>query len=396
MHRAAQRKRMEAVMTKPSTNRRSQGEGTDIALGRDGRWHVFLSMGVKSGGQRDRRHLSGRSRAEVARKLRVLQGQRDAGVVLDAGRSPTVSAWLSHWLDNIAAHKVRPKTLQGYRGMVRHRIAPAVGHHRLDRLQVEHVEAFYAALISEGVLPTALQCHRILSRALKVAMQRGKVSRNVCGLVDAPSLARTEIRPLTAAEARALLDAATGTWNAARWSVALSLGLRQGEALGLTWEVVDLDSGALTVRQALQRIAGQGLVMVEPKSSASRRTIALPAQLIEGLRSHRTAQLEERLKAGGEWRDHGLVFAQPNGKPIDPRADNRAWKALLNAAGVRDARLHDARHTAATLLLLQGVDNRVVMEILGHSQLSMTTRYQHVLPELARDAADRMGEALWG
>jgi len=139
-----------------------------------------------------------------------------------------VAAWLDHWLDNIAAHKVRPRTLQGYRGMVRHRIAPALGHHRLDRLQPEHVEEFYAAMRSEGVLPTALQCHRILSRALKVAMQRGKVSRNVCGLVDAPSLARTEIQPLTATEARALLDAATGTRNAARWSVALSLGLRQG------------------------------------------------------------------------------------------------------------------------------------------------------------------------
>jgi len=180
-------------------------------------------------------------------------------------------------------------------------------------------------------------------------------------------------------------------------AVALSLGLRQGEALGLPWDAVDLDTGLLTVRRALQRLGGQGLVMVEPKSSAGRRSVALPAPLIEGLRSHRAAQLEERLKAGSEWQDHGLVFAQPNGKPIDPRADNRAWKALLEAAGVRDARLHDARHTAATLLLLlQGVDNRVVMEILGHSQLSMTVRYQHVLPDLARDAADRMGKALWG
>jgi len=383
-------------MTEPSSRRRSQGEGTDVALGDDGRWHAYLSMGVKSGGQRDRRHVSGRTRAQVARKLRALQGQRDAGVVPNAGRSPTVAAWLDHWLDNIAAHKVRPRTLQGYRGMVRHRIAPALGHHRLDRLQPEHVEEFYAAMRSEGVLPTALQCHRILSRALKVAMQRGKVSRNVCGLVDAPSLARTEIQPLTATEARALLDAATGTRNAARWSVALSLGLRQGEALGLTWDAVDLVAGLLTIRQALQRLTGSGLVMVEPKSSAGRRSVALPAPLIEGLKSHRAAQLEERLQAGSEWQDHGLVFAQPNGKPIDPRADNRAWKALLLAAGVRDARLHDARHTAATLLLLQGVDNRVVMEILGHSQLSMTARYQHILPELARDAADRMGKALWG
>ena len=178
--------------------------------------------------------------------------------------------------------------------------------------------------------------------------------------------------------------------------MALSLGLRQGEALGLAWDAVDLDAGVLTVRQALQRLTGHGLVMVEPKSVAGRRSIALPAPLVEGLRAHRTAQREERLRAGSEWQDNGLVFTQPNGKPVDPRTDNRAWKALLRDAGVRDARLHDARHTAATLLLLQGVDDRVVMEILGHSQLSMTARYQHVMPELARDAAERMGKALWG
>jgi len=128
--------------------------------------------------------------------------------------------------------------------------------------------------------------------------------------------------------------------------------------------------------------------MVEPKSVAGRRSIALPGPLIEGLRAHRTAQLEEPLRAGSEWQDNGLVFTQPNGKPVDPRADNRAWKALLRDAGVRDARLYDARHTAATLLLLQGVDDRVVMEIFGHSQLSMTARYQHVMPE-AREGRSR-------
>jgi integrase len=137
--------------------------------------------------------------------------------------------------------------------------------------------------------------------------------------------------------------------------------------------------------------------MVEPKSTAGRRVVALPAPLIEALRAHRAAQLEERLRAGSEWQnDQGLVFTQSNGRPIDPRADNRAWKSLLREAGVRDARLHDARHTAATLLLLQGVSTRVVMEILGHSQISMTARYQHVLPEATRDAADRMGQVLWG
>src|SRR4051794_6404843 len=132
------------------TSRRSTGEGTDIVRGRDGRWHAWLSMGAKSGGRRDRRHVSGLTRRDVAAKLRSLQAKRDEGLVTDTGRSPAVAAWMEHWLENIAAHKVRPKTLQGYRGMVRHRITPALGHHRLDRLQPEHVEEFYAALRDEG------------------------------------------------------------------------------------------------------------------------------------------------------------------------------------------------------------------------------------------------------
>jgi integrase len=179
--------------------------------------------------------------------------------------------------------------------------------------------------------------------------------------------------------------------------VALSLGLRQGQALGLTWDAVDLELGTLTVRQALQRQPGKGLVFVQPKSRAGRRTITLPGPLSDALRAHRTAQLAERMAAGSLWHDDDLVFCQADGRPIDPRSDHRAWRVLLTAANVRPPRLHDARHTAATLLLQQGVPARVAMEILGHSQISLTLgTYTHVVPELAEDAARRMGEALWG
>ena len=125
--------------------------------------------------------------------------------------------------------------------------------------------------------------------------------------------------------------------------------------------------------------------------------MALPWQLVEGPRSHRATQLQERLAAGALWQDHGLVFAQVSGRPLERKSDWRAWKALLTAAGVRDVRLHDGRHTAATLLLSAGVHPRVVMDLLGHSQMRTTTdTYSHVLPALAQEAADRMGTALWG
>lgn len=362
-----------------------------------GRWHGYVSMGLKDNGRRDRRHVSGPRRVDVVTKVRDLERRRDEGAGSAAGRQATVAAWLEHWLDTIAAAKVRPSTLQRYRQLVAHQLAPKVGHHRLDRLQPEHVERAYAELLAGGLSPASvLQAHRVLSRALKVAMQRGRVARNVCTLVDSPSVARTEVQPLTPDEARAVLRAAEGLRNGARWSIALALGLRQGEALGLPWEAVDLDAGTLRVRQALQRQAGAGLVIVEPKSAAGRRTIVLPRPLVDALRQHRAAQLEERMAAANVWEDHGLVFAQPNGLPIDPRADHRAWRRLLADAGVRPARLHDARHTAATVMLTLGIPPRVAMQVLGHSQISLTLgTYSHVVPELAEDAAERMGEALW-
>ena len=414
--------------------RRSNGEGSEIKLGADGRWHAYLSFGVKSGGRRDRRHVSAPTRAQCAAKLRELQEKRDAGVVPSGSRTVTVAQWLDHWLDNIASAKVRPMTLDGYRQYVRNRITPAVGHYRLNQLQPEHVERFYreaaspghradpktGRVVDMGPLSTAsvIQCHRILSRALKVAVQRGLIARNVCTLVEPPPLRREEVDALSADEARAILVAASSVRNAARWSVALALGLRQGEALGLQWADIDPQAGTLRVRRALQRQlvqhgcegtcgksratacpqrTGGGLVFVPPKSRAGNRTIVLPAQLAEALRTHRRVQAAERLAAGSEWLDLDLVFAQPNGRPIDPHSDWSQWKALLRAAGVRDARLHDARHTAATLALLQGVSARVVMQILGHSQIGLTLgTYSHVVPELAADAAERMNAALWG
>jgi len=318
-----------------------------------------------------------------------------------------------------------------YRLAIRAHLVPKLGHHRLDRLQPEHLEVAYLELVGFGLAAsTVLYAHRVLSQALSVAVRRGTLARNVASLVDPPRGRTAEVEALSLAEARAVLMAAEGQRNGARWSVGLALGLRQGEALGLSWErSVDLDAGDLVVGQALQRVAYRhgcrqtcgsraascpareldlpvgfavirrlhgGLVLVEPKSEAGKRTVALPAPLVDALRAHRQVQLEERLKAGSMWEGHNLVFCQPNGRPIDPRRDWGAWKALGAAAGVRASRVHDARHTAATLLLVQGVGPRVVMEIMGWSDQRMLLRYQHVVDELRRDAAERVGSALWG
>jgi integrase len=412
---------------------RKPNKRSSIYLGSDGWWHGWVTIGIKDDGTPDRRHRKARTEAAVTRKVRELEHTRDSGYVPGAGRPITVGRWMETWLTTIAPRRIRRSTLETtYAPKVRNRIIPGLGKHRLDRLTPEHIERFYTRLEAEGLAPaTVLQIHRILSRALKVAMQRGYVTRNVATLVDAPSASHDEIEPLSLGEALRIVRLAGTRRNGTRWSVALGLGLRQGEALGLRWQHVDLDAGTLTVRWQLQRFAwrhgcadphacdkdrhrddcppgctrharfcpqrtGGGLHLTELKSDKSRRTIALPLQLVAALKAHRSAQLHERMTAGPAWRDGDFVWCQPNGRPIGNHADWDEWRTLLKEAEIRQVRVHDARHTAATLLLAQGVDQRVVMEILGHSQISMTSRYAHVLPQVMTDAAERIGRALWG
>jgi integrase len=412
---------------------RKPNKRSSIYLGSDRWWHGWVTIGIKDDGTPDRRHRKARTEAAVTRKVRELERTRDSGYMPGAGRPITVGQWMETWLTTIAPRRIRRSTLETtYVPKVRNRIIPGLGKHRLDRLTPEHIERFYTRLEVEGLAPaTLLQIHRILSRALKVAMQRGYVTRNVATLVDAPSASYDEIEPLSLGEALRIVRLAATRRNGTRWSVALGLGLRQGEALGLRWQHVDLDAGTLTVRWQLQRFAwqhgcanpyacgkdrhrddclpgctrharscpqrtGGGLHLTELKSDKSRRTIALPLQLVAALKAHRSAQLHERMTAGSAWRDGDFVWCQPNGRPIGNHTDWDEWRTLLKEAGIRQVRVHDARHTAATLLLAQGVDQRVVMEILGHSQISMTSRYAHVLPQVMTDAAERIGRALWG
>ncbi|WP_372733571.1 tyrosine-type recombinase/integrase [Nocardioides sp.] len=367
-----------------------------------GPWIAVLVTGWREG-KPIRKKVSATSKAGAAAKLRQLREKVESGQ-LPSGRTPTVQEWMTYWLNEIAAKKVRPSTLRGYRTYVDCYINPLLGSKRLDRLTPEHIASAWQELQDVGrpgvanpkplSSTSAHQAHRILSRGLKVAYQRGHVTRNVATMIDAPQPADIEMQPLTKEDAFAVLSAARGRRNAARWTVALALGLRQGEALGLRWENVDLEAGTLAVRQALGRVKGQGLVLGPVKSRAGRRTVAIPAQLLTELRAHRITQNEERLAAGSWWVDGDYVFARVDGRPIDPKADWVEWKALLTDAGVREARLHDARHTAATMLLAMGVPLRTTMEILGHSRITVTSRYQHVVDEMHRDAAEKM-DAFW-
>ncbi len=394
---------------------RAPNQASSVYRGTDGRWHGRVSMGVRDDGRPDRRHVTAVTEREALDKVRDLERARDSGQIVGIGAPTTVGQWLEHWLEHVAAQSVRPRTLDGYRTYIRQYGIPGLGAHRLNRLQPEHVEALYARLQRRGLSASTINTlHRILRAAFNEAVARDRIIRSPIARARPPRLVEREVEPLTRVEVTQLIRLASEQPGGARWSVGLALGLRQGEALGLCWDAVDLERGTLTVRRALQRhvmrhgCAGDcgrrpgrcpqrvgGLVLVEPKSRAGRRSVALPAPLVVALRTHRSAQVQARLLAGSLWQENGLVFCSPTGAPIDPRRDWAAWKQLLQDAGVRDVRLHDARHTAATLLLVQGVAPRTVMDVMGWSEQRMLSRYQHVVDELRRDAADLMGAALW-
>ena len=222
-------------------------------------------------------------------------------------------------------------------------------------------------------------------------MREELIERNVATVVRLPVIERVEVQPWSTEEASRFLTASADHRLHALFAVGVALGLRKGELLALRWDDVDLEDGVLHIRQNVERLPEIGLVFGPPKSNKSRRTIPLPAASTKVLRTHRANQAAEALALGPAWVDSGLVFTSTVGTVIEPRNLNRFFDELITNAGVRRIRFHDLRHTFASLLLAQNVPARVVMEILGHSQLAMTTDlYPHVMPTALREAADAM------
>ena len=211
---------------------RTPNGASSIYLGKDGYWHGRVTVGVKDDGRPDRRHVMG-TQADVTRKVRALERQRDSGTVRKAGRSWTVEKWLLHWLENIAAPFVRDNTLSGYRVAVNVHLIPGLGKHRLDRLEPEHLEKLYVRMMRNGSAPaTAHQAHRTLRTALNEAVRRGHLVRNPATLAKAPRLVEKEVEPYSVDEVRLLLKAAMGGRNGARWAIALALGPAAGGSVG--------------------------------------------------------------------------------------------------------------------------------------------------------------------
>ncbi|MFF9427232.1 tyrosine-type recombinase/integrase [Streptomyces sp. NPDC014746] len=389
---------------------------SSIYLGTDGKWHGRVTVGVRDDGRPDRRHVERKTRAEVTAAVRELEKQREAKTLAKPGKAWTVTTWLTHWVETIAPLAVNENTMVGYGVAVRKHLIPALGSHRLDKLRPEHIERFYGNMMIDGrKAGTIHQIHRTFRTALNEAVRRGHLGRNPVQLAKAPRVREEEVEPYTVEEVQRLLRAADDRRNSARWAVALALGLRQGEALGLKWSDVDLERGVMMVRRSRRRpryAHGCGDTCgrkagycpqrqrtnpetADTKSRAGRRAVGLPAQLVDLLRVHQAKQCAERTAAGDDWTDEGWLFATPTGRGTSPRTDYDDWKELLDGAKVRDGRLHDARHTAATVLLILGVSERAVMGLMGWSTTAMAARYQHMVDTVRHEVAERVDGLIW-
>ncbi len=405
--------------------RRANGEGT-ITKRTDGRYHAAAYV-YRPDGTRVRKFVYGKTREDVGNKLIELQEKTRQGIPA-ATSAMAFGDFLTYWLAAIAPNRLKPATLNSYEGLSRLYIKPALGKKKLNRLSPTDIRLFLAAFKGgclcclRGVdaarakddrtccavnkccrrrpsARTVQYVHAVLRSALQQAVREELIARNVARIVETPTVEPQEVQPLDAAEARILLKTARNHRLYALWLLLISTGLRRGEALALTWSDIDLAAGQLRVRRNLQRIKRE-LLFGTPKTARSLRTVSLPKRCVDALIAHKAQQDEERKVADSKWQPvpdqpNGLVFTTATGRATDPRSLNRMLTILCRNAKVRRVRVHDLRHTCASLLLAQGVDARTIMETLGHSTITMTLdTYAHVMQTTLKAAADRMEDAL--
>lgn len=387
------------------TRRRALGEGS-IYQRTDGKWVVTLSLGYRAGGKRYRRRSIVPTQTAATARLEKMRAE--AGLGLDAASERwTVGDWLQRWLDTEVKPLLRPRTHEQYASVCRGHLIPALGHRKLRTLTPTDVRAYMQSKLEAKLSARTVGNHHIiLRRALEIAFRYGYVEKNVARLVSAPRSRRYKVEPLTSEEMKQFLAACQGHPLNPLFVVLSATGMRIGEALGLSWKHIDLEAGTVRIDQMLYRIplasredGGPVLTLGEPKTEKSHRTIALSAGAVTVLRAHRARELERRIAAPVWLNEWDLAFTGDQGTPLSDRMVRYAFQDLLAKAQIsgRRIRLHDLRHGAATYMLAQGVPMKVVQEVLGHSQMSITAdTYSHVLPELQREAADRLGDVLFG
>jgi integrase len=341
-----------------------------------------------------KKFFSGRTREVVKERLAEAQRQAHAGRLV-MGRDQTVAQYLERWLAEAVRHSVRPKTYENYDLCVR-RLLPHLGRVRLRALAPEHIQHALGELLDRHLAArTVRQVHMVLRCSLKQAVLWRLLATNPSDAVKPPRPVRKEMRTLSEDEVRRLLAATVGTRHHSLWIFLVTTGVRLGEALALRWADIDLVEGRATIRRALQRQRGLGMVFVEPKTRRGRRAVPFPPETLKALEAHRLDLDRERQEAATVWQENDLVFPGPDGRPRDMTYLSFTFHRGLLRAGLPRLRIHDLRHTAATHLMNRHVHPKVVQELLGHSTIAITLdTYSHVMPALAKEATVHMSSLL--
>lgn len=375
-----------------SNRRRGQNEGS-IFERKDGRWCGIISLGWREG-KRRRKFVYGATAEKVQDKLTALKSKKLSGVPIETDRR-TVARFFADWLASVKS-SVRLRTFEAYQGIVNNHIVPQLGRVKLEKLGPQDVQALLDAKLAAGLHPrTVTGIRLVLCYGLNQAMRWELLSRNVAALVKGPKIPRREMKVWTEDQARKFIECCDNEPLGALYVLALHTGLRRGELGALRWSDVDLDTGVATVRRSLQRTNTAGLVFEEPKTEKARRSINLAPAVVSALKAHRKRQAEVRLAAGPLWKDNGLIFPTGIGTPMDPRSLSNDYDRMIEKSELPRIRLHDLRHTFATIGLAQGVHPKVMSDMLGHSKVSLTLDvYSHALPSFQTEASEKIAQAL--
>lgn len=375
--------------------KRANGEG-NVRQRASGSWEGRVSYVDPATEKRRSVSVYAATAADCRRELKKVRDRIEGGQ--PAKDAPdTVASWLMSWRESSLAASDRKATTKSLYGTLsrKHLEGTAIGSKRLDRLKPSDVESLIVELRGNELADsTVRQVYTVLRQALDVAVRDGMLASNPVAKVKRPGVARREAKYLPTADLVRLLDAAKGLRYYVAVLVMASTGLRRGEVAGLLWSDVDLDKGELTVRHTLSRVDG-ALVLTEPKTDRSRRRVPLHAGVVTAIRGWRTRQLQERLAAGDQWTDTGVVFATEFGTMVDPRNLLRTVEMAATKAGIEDVGAHTMRHSAAVAWLESGVHIKAAADLLGHSSISITgDLYGHTSDDTARAAVDGLGAVL--
>jgi integrase len=339
-----------------------------------------------------RQYIYKETRREAAEALReALQAQKQG--TLATGPKQTVGQYLEHWLENaLKPPAVRISSHIRYKGLFYNHILPAFGHVQLQKLTAEHLERLYTKLQKEGYSSHTIRgIHGFLHKALNQAVRRNYIARNVCDFVDLPRITtHTTIQILDTDQAKRLLEVARGHDLEIFLLVAITTGMRFGELTALRWQDINFEEGTLYIHRTVKHLSGHGFVEGEPKTAKSKRKIMVPGFTLEGLKRQHAQQLEKRLKAGSNWKERGIVFPNKHGNFLREEVVMNRFHKLLEQAGLPTMRLHDLRHSAASILLASGVNPKLIQELLGHSRIGMTLdTYSHVMPSMQKEVKEK-------